>query len=97
MSAKTKTPKLKPRRMWFDPQMRYFCTRPNMGLHLPSSALFVEMNIPVVLIPLDDVEGLVAKAIAAYWENSSDDFTGNMRTALRAIGIPVPCKKEGRK
>jgi hypothetical protein len=52
--------------------------------------------VPVAVIPLDDVDALIEKAVASYQEDRFATFEGAMRAALAAIGV-LPKSKGGRK
>lgn len=90
--------KLKPRHMWADP-----LDLPDDGFSNLRLARKIGMpptrhaTVPVVVIPLDDVDALVEKAAIAFF---SDTRTGKIaaRNALTAIGVlPKSRVKKGRK
>jgi hypothetical protein len=97
-TTKTKTPKLKPRRMWanyYDGKNIFPCVHGTRTRAISASAGYAQSEaIPVAVIPLDDVEALVEKAYAAYWAQTS--IRDGLRKALVAIGV-LPRARKGRK
>ena len=91
-----KTSKLKPRRMWVDPNAfggpYAFTSFNEKGRPKPFS-------LPVAVIPLDDVDGLIEKAFVAFGRHESScryDCRGAMIAALITIGV-LPRARKGRK
>jgi len=48
---------------------------------------------PVAVIPLDNVEAIVERALAAFRKETPGAFSEAMRAALTAAGIPCKPKK----
>jgi hypothetical protein len=57
-----------------------------------------EYNLPnqtvrVAIIPLDDVEAIVERAVAAYFTDKGFTYGDGIRAALTAAGIPCTKRK----
>ena len=83
------------RRMWANYHVEgYVCLYSTKGRCMNSSAEHIA--IPVAVIPLDDPESLVNKAVKAFFRGGQLDAYSDMRAALTAIGV-LPKRKGGRK
>lgn len=95
--------KVKARRMWAN---RYYkeamlFLHPSKNRALAASGGNDQIGgMPVAMIPLDDMEALIATAAAAHykaWSGIGKPTNGDcMRAALEAIGV-LPNKRKGRK
>ncbi len=95
------TPKLKPRRMWVDPDLY---AMKGKSANVFSAAKCFPSDLQVAVIPLDDVRELkkiVAKALAkerGYCSECIAHFLPYAEVAMRAIGVlPKARAKKGRK
>lgn len=97
---KTKTPKLKPRRMWatIDGNIVTVISE-SRRLKKRSKHDTVPDYIPVAVVPLDDVDGLLRKAGDAFAASHDGSLhKDDIRAVFMAIGlIPRQRKKGGRK
>ena len=93
-----KTKKLKPRRMWANcyPDGKVYVRRTKRLAANCRAAIPGVRTIHVAVIPLDDVEAVVEKAILAFFGHvRTGTNRDRMRHALVAIGV-LP-KRKGRK
>ena len=93
---KTKTPKA--RVMWAWPSHLNARTCPIWASRSKMHRGLTQAPVKVAVIPLDDVEAIVNRALDAFWISGPDlkirDRDG-IRAALTAAGIP--CKRRARK
>jgi hypothetical protein len=105
-----KTPKLKPRRMWANcyTNDKALYAHPSKRAAILRSFGHASLNaVPVAVIPLDDIEALVARGAEAIaigqghpWggrgESVGHVFRMDARNVLTAIGV-LPKQRKGRK
>ena len=87
-------PKLKPRRMWVDPELYAL---PGKDANVFSCEKCFPSDVPVAVIPLDDPEALIRIAGDAF----HDSYDGHLCQSdivamLTAIGV-LPSARKGRK
>lgn len=93
--------KLKPRKMWanYYPDKDVTLHRLKCKAHLFSAEHTVATAVPVAVIPINDVDELVARASCAFNNDPFDRDAARddaMRDALTAIGV-LPKQRKGRK
>lgn len=98
---KPKTAKLKPRKMWANYYEKGVASFPSKSSAIKDDKsttwpVVSHVAVPVVVIPLDDVEKLVRKAGDAFAESHDGSLhTDDIRAALSAIGIPAKRRVKG--
>ena len=88
----TKTPK--PRVMWANYYSNSVCFHSKKS-HAVVSRLECATTIRVAVIPLDDCEAIVERALTAYFAAIPNVSIVGIRAALTAAGIP--CKRKASK
>lgn len=99
MKTKNKGGNVKARVMWAmtDPKFRVLNDDAQKRLKMRSPHDTIPDYIRVAVIPLDDVDDIVTRAMAAFGSDGVILFRPRMYAALDAIGIPCKLRGKGAK